>query len=251
VSIIHISASEGLTKELIPFAHSFWNMNGLSFIKIILSAILILSLIISSVQIGNGMRCKEDEVLVQKPGRSIKSNGCSKPDFLEVKGEEDFTHCCDRHDACYAMCGASKDYCDHDFKSCMIKLCSTNFPHNPDCKQAASMYAMGTQLFGSTGFDALQRDHCQCLHRSGVLQHYIDLVDSFYSKHVDPEHRKDAKTIIRNSKHAVNSGSVDNPVYESIYKIYYELYKKYDQAIEHIEKRVGKIIEKPKLQVEL
>lgn len=197
------------------------------------------------------IRCKDDEVLVQAPSRPVESNGCSKPDFLQVQGEEDFTHCCDRHDACYAMCGASKDYCDNDFKSCMLKLCQTNFAQNPDCKQAASMYAMGTQLFGSTGFDDLQRDHCQCIPRNQVLQHYTSLVEDFYTKHVDPGHRKDAKSIIGNSKHAKNIGSEENPKYPNIYRIYYELHKKYEHAIKHIEKRIGKIIEKPKVKVEL
>jgi hypothetical protein len=51
----------------------------------------------------------------------------------------DFSYCCDRHDACYGMCGAPKAYCDDDFKSCMLKQCSTTYSKNKQCPTAAEV----------------------------------------------------------------------------------------------------------------
>ena len=95
-------------------------------------------------------KCGQDEYLLQKSIR-VESNGCSKPEFIQVQGEEDFTYCCDRHDACYATCGASQQFCDSDFKKCMKSLCLTEFPTNPQCVTAAETYAMGPMIFGTGG----------------------------------------------------------------------------------------------------
>ena len=90
--------------------------------------------------------CKEGDKAVQIPGVLVESNGCSKPQGIEVGGEEDFTYCCDRHDACYGTCGLSKEYCDNDFGKCLKNMCKTIFTSNPQCTSAASMYQMATQV---------------------------------------------------------------------------------------------------------
>ena len=51
----------------------------------------------------------------------------------------DFTYCCDRHDACYGMCGVPKAFCDDDFKTCMLKQCRTDYKKNKQCPQAAEV----------------------------------------------------------------------------------------------------------------
>ena len=42
--------------------------------------------------------CPKGTTAVQKLDYELVSNGCSKPEFLAIDGEEDFTYCCDRHD---------------------------------------------------------------------------------------------------------------------------------------------------------
>ncbi len=102
---------------------------------------------------NNLEQCKmKGWVPVQKFKRKVQSNGCSKPEFLTVEGEEDFTTCCDHHDACYATCGISKDYCEKEFEKCMKRLCKEAFSSNDRCEGAASTYAMGTAMFGDAGF---------------------------------------------------------------------------------------------------
>ena len=112
-------------------------MRGVSCATLILTCIFSLILPIVSPQKIN---CKDGERLVQETNSIIESNGCSKPAFIHVNGEEDFTYCCDRHDACYATCGASKSFCDNDFGKCMQKLCDDFFSHNEACGRAAETY---------------------------------------------------------------------------------------------------------------
>ena len=62
----------------------------------------------------------------------------------QVSGEEDFTYCCDRHDACYSVCGISKHLCEKDFLSRFADqilphiLCIYTFytKHAPDKKDS-------------------------------------------------------------------------------------------------------------------
>eukprot|EP01035_Chromulina_nebulosa_P029386 gene29386-38944_t len=122
-------------------------------------------------------------VAVQNLDKNVESNGCSKPSFIQVSGEEDFTYCCDRHDACYATCGAPKAFCDLEFKKCMKKMCKSLFRQNRDCEKAADTYAMGTMIFGEVGFSDSQRDFCVCVPSTEVQTHYRKLLTSFYGKY--------------------------------------------------------------------
>ena len=88
-------------------------------------------LLSSFITVFSGLECKENEARAQKyENVAVQSNGCSKPSFIQVADEEDFTYCCDRHDACYATCNAPKDFCDDDFLKCMKNLCRKNFASN-------------------------------------------------------------------------------------------------------------------------
>jgi hypothetical protein len=175
--------------------------------------------------------CGINEILVQDASHPILSNGCSKPSFIKVEGEEDFTYCCDRHDACYACCGAPKAYCDDDFQKCMIKLCETNFNSSPGCKSAASTYALGTKVFGQTGYLESQYDYCQCEKVDTIDEYYSNIVDQFYRQYV-PEKLIDIPKTLSNY---VTSSSG-----KRYHQLYYDLHKKYDHAIGHIEGRKQK-----------
>ena len=50
------------------------------------------------------LSCPNGSVLAQKTGHRLASNGCSKPSYIKIDGEEDFTHCCDRHGMCISGC---------------------------------------------------------------------------------------------------------------------------------------------------
>ncbi len=186
--------------------------------------------------------CPSNKVPVQKIGKRVQSNGCSKPAFLAIDGEEDFTTCCDYHDACYATCGIQKEFCESEFERCMKRLCSDHFSANSRCHSAASTYAMGTTAFGGGGFETSQRDYCECVDPDRVPGHYINAVEQFYSQFTGGDSaggEKDAKAIVTGTKYGKNHGTEENPLYKDLPKLYYNLVKKYDSAaIEHIEGRV-------------
>ena len=175
----------------------------------------------------DAVKCGSDEVKVQKKGVNIESNGCSKPAFIDVPGEEDYTYCCDRHDACYATCGLSKALCDTDFGNCMEKMCKTHFTRNPLCESAAETYTMGTRVFGKDGYDDLQERHCVCVDKDKVREHYEETIDSYLSKYVDESKRESTQTYMEKSKYTDNKPQ----------KLFYQILKKFPQVIQHIDAR--------------
>jgi secretory phospholipase A2 len=185
--------------------------------------------------------CPAGQSLVQVLDKPIESNGCSKPEFLTVQGEEDFTYCCDRHDLCYATCGAPKDFCEQEFKRCMHRMCKELFSHNAECRGAADTYVMGTTLMGGGGYEALQREHCECMDSSKVLSHYQTYAESIYSAHA-PEQFSKAAAAISNPRYSKNSGTQQSPVYSSMYRLVYDLHKKYDGSIVHVDGRKGRTV---------
>lgn len=247
----------------------------LCFISVVLSYI---------VQNAQCYQCADNEIAVQKEGLRPKSNGCSKPDFIgALPGEEDFTYCCDRHDTCYAMCGISKDYCENDFNKCMKSLCKTNFSKNMECKDAAEMYFMGVSMFGSNGYEESQYEYCQCIPKAiptilsednntvelsvtteaitnmqgesiltpsltAVEHHYIRLIDGFYSIHGnkgDSEKKSNTRELVLKYSRGVKEVGKSQM---TLTKLFYELHKKYDNAIEHTDARMGMKIARPKKQ---
>lgn len=150
---------------------------------------------------------------------------------------------------CYGLCGSDKEYCDKDFEKCMKSMCSTIFPRNLQCKQAAQMYAMGTMMFGQVGFSESQEQHCTCIPNSAPEltkgssdsltaeeAHYATLVEDFYNKYGLSE-------IERNSKETKSTPTEALVLKYSrgkklpLYRLYYDLHKKYDNAILHTSKR--------------
>ncbi len=174
--------------------------------------------------------CKENEKRVQKKGIDIESNGCSKPAFLDVPGEEDFTYCCDRHDACYATCGMGKSYCDNDFGKCMEGMCKTHFNKNKMCISAAETYTMGTRVFGQEGYEDLQRRHCICVDKENVRAHYREVVDDYFEKHVPEKKRNRTESYMEKSKYTDTKP----------HKLFYQIVKKFPDVITHIDGRVGR-----------
>lgn len=120
-------------------------------------------------------------------------------------------------------------------------MCKTLFRQNRDCETAAETYAMGTMIFGENGFSESQRDYCVCVPGTEVQSHYRKLLTSFYGKYA-PQKNVDLDAVLNNPKYTSQS---------AYYKLYFGLVSKYDQAIAHIEGRVGKTIARPNSKEEL
>ena len=177
-----------------------------------------------------GVACHRSMVAAQNK-RAIASNGCTGSDMFQVDGQEDFTYCCDLHDACYETCGVSRKKCDTEFKKCMLDLCDSQFSENPKCLQAAKTYHLGVTALGSSFYQEAQSDHCECIDqkKSVIQKHYKSLIMDFYDKH-NPE----KKTTFDWSKYK------DFADTSKFANLFLQLYKRNYDAIEHVGARSGK-----------
>lgn len=196
------------------------------------------------------LQCPAGQVAVQHRTRVPESNGCSKPAGISIGGEEDFTACCDLHDVCYESCNVDKQFCETQFASCLQNLCRTAFAHNKGCSQAAQMYAMGTTMFGGSGFATSQEEFCECVPKEEVSAHYGSLFHTFYQTHA-PD-KADEWRYDENGQDG-QSNKVDKYLkswkgkagglrsqLSRVAKLHYEIYKRYSWAILHVGPRKGR-----------
>ena len=178
-----------------------------------------------------GVMCHQGMTSLQSRNH-LQSNGCTGADFVKISGQEDFTYCCDIHDACYQICNMSRKKCDADFKKCMNSMCDTIFHDNDECKSAANMYHLATSAFGTTFYEDAQSNHCQCgdMRASNVVQHYTDLIKEFYKDNAPDQYHK--FDITRYSDYKSSAKKWAN--------LLYGLYKKYDHSIFHVDGRETK-----------
>jgi secretory phospholipase A2 len=179
-----------------------------------------------------GVVCHKGTTSVQSM-LGLESNGCTGADFLQMDGKEDFTYCCDIHDACYQLCGMARKKCDEDFKKCMNNMCTTTFSGNEKCKGVANMYYFATSALGQTFFEDSQSKHCECvdMRASIISERYSTIMESLYTAFA-PDNWEKVKNDIENK-------------YKNEYKssakkwgnMLYSIYRKYDQALIHIDGR--------------
>lgn len=173
--------------------------------------------------------CEEGRVAVQVAHRPLESDGCSKPAFLQVVGEEDFSPCCDLHDACYEVCGQTQRFCDQEFQRCMSRMCVS--ASNEDCPNAVAMYMTALAIFGGHAFDESQQTYCVCVESARAKDQWIQVARAFYSTH-SPE--KEAAFFADESglaKYVTNYGTEQRPVYTGMALLLYMLHRKYPSAI--------------------
>lgn len=188
--------------------------------------------------------CANGEINVQKLNKMVESNGCSVPSFIKLNPYgQDFTECCDLHDACYAMCGIKQSFCDTDFGKCMNRLCETS--EDPQCKETANMFTMGVTMFGQTGFAESQEDFCVCSEsdESQLKSHYYSLISWFYAQFASG--KPIPATVLSVLTPGDSDGSAANKyvkrgrndeLQHSYFKLYYSLHKKYPTSIDMTQK---------------
>jgi hypothetical protein len=158
----------------------------------------------------------------------ITSNGCTGTGFIELEGEEDFTSCCDEHDACYQVCGMTKKRCDMKFWECLEHMCETVFTTNKQCRSAANIYYIATRTLGREFYEDAQSEHCQCVENEKVSEHYRDLISDFYG------------TYAPKSKSKFNWSKYADFSWPKLAALFNTLHEKYNKAIIHVGPRVGK-----------
>jgi len=170
-------------------------------------------------------------MLVQSNHALPISNGCSKPPGLSVDGEENFTFCCDRHDACYQSCGISKEYCEEDFGKCMTSICASTYASNKACPNAAYMFKLGTSMFGGDAFETSQDEYCKCVSKTDVdiSEHYSRILTAIYNENSDKNDEEIEQTVAK----AVSTATAGNKSISKLASLFYKVLKKYDGAIRH------------------
>lgn len=184
------------------------------------------------------------QVSVQKLSPLPSSDGCSVPSGLRVEGAEDFTYCCDHHDACYSTCGIERQTCEDDFKKCMIDLCQTVFTNNTKCESAANTYSMGTSLFGINGFQMLQNQYCECVDEAKATDRYKTILSTNMIKALRDNGVNSEQ--IEGVLSKIQAELEKNPSVSQLSALFYGMLKANDAAISHEGTRVGKNPPKPK-----
>ena len=134
---------------------------------------------------------------------------------------------------------------------CLKRMCRSTFSHNSECLGAASMYTMGTTMFGQEGYAGSQEQHCTCIPKTSpsssttpasgsdtaqavtltaAESHYVQLVEDFYATHgaSDTPRKMTSEELVL---------SYTRTKKLPLYRLYYDLHKKYDKAIKYVEGR--------------
>jgi hypothetical protein len=114
-------------------------------------------------------------------------------------------------------------------------------------------------MFGNEGYSESQEQHCTCVSKkappaastsetdapavqlTAAEAHYVQLVDDFYTKHAPDSSRK------LSSEELVLSYSRTKKL--PLYRLYYDLHKKYDKAIKHVDGRKNRDPPRPPAKV--
>jgi len=93
--------------------------------------------------------------------------------------------CCDKWNACYQICGSSKQHCDEEFKKCGENTCGklSNEEEKKNCNQSASLNSMMISMGPCRMFDEAQKTACTCVKSSKVTDYRKDAIRGFYKKY--------------------------------------------------------------------
>jgi len=118
------------------------------------------------------------------------SNGCGAHG-IKINVNNDIEECCDLHDACYSICGISRDFCEQQFDKCLKQKCR-NFNNNnnnnnnrhgikneQNCLETINLLTMGSSMFGCQSFVSSQNESCICSDHTNNKMFY-DIIDSLY-----------------------------------------------------------------------
>jgi secretory phospholipase A2 len=103
-------------------------------------------------------------LLNAKPRRHFTANGCG-PQGMEVQEPFGLWKCCNGHDVCYSTPGATFNYCEKTFHTCMKKLCKEYHKggKRKQCQEQADGFSGMTKIFGRGAHSSSQRDVVECL----------------------------------------------------------------------------------------
>lgn len=138
-------------------------------------------------------RCGADKVPVPKRPMKLESTGCANMGggmqmFTADEAADGPTRpCCDRRNACYGICGASRKACDEGFKDCAAAACAAIADDDAAaaCDSQAKIHNLMVGLGDCASFDKAQRRACDCVAADRAPKRREQSVADFYKRH-DP-----------------------------------------------------------------
>ena len=120
-----------------------------------------------------------------------QANGCGPAGMRQRDGDQYGLHeCCNGHDTCYSACGSDFQYCEKQFKKCMLGKCEQN-NGGAHCAETANSFASMTGMFGR-GFHQQGMDEtCECVPTAQVDKRNAEYFVHFYKTCVRPPARRD------------------------------------------------------------
>lgn len=108
--------------------------------------------------------CSAGEKPAPKKDFVFTANGCGTAD-LPISARAEFEECCNRHDACYSVCGMDKATCEKRLKKCMKAKCKAHWdPHQRDeCQSTAQLLSIGANMITCPAYQDAQAEACECV----------------------------------------------------------------------------------------
>mmetsp|Transcript_831 Transcript_831/g.1404 ORF Transcript_831/g.1404 Transcript_831/m.1404 type:complete len:229 (+) Transcript_831:26-712(+) len=192
---------------------------------------LLFVLILRPYQCSATYDCAPNEHPVQNTNAKILSQGCVQTGIKTIPGIDDYTYCCDRHNACYRVCGMPKISCDEDFKICLHKLCQSTIGHSQQCESSSETLYLGAITSGLEDYQEFQDKHCMCIETENVHSHYVAALRQFYAIHA-PNKSGNIDTALKLYRKRYTTTDMEPAVDFS--RLYYDLLSKYAvSAISH------------------
>jgi hypothetical protein len=170
-------------------------------------------------------------LLIQSFQHVIQSNGC--PESSDSFHGHHYTICCDQQQLCYQVCGLTKNYCDEDLKFCLSQLCENiqGVDESHICESNLNLLFTSLVYSNYEDYEDSQTMACQCVEDIQMVDsEYLNFFQRFYLKYAPEKFSKGMIVIQRE----IQKSQENLLTYR---KLFYELHKKYDNAIAYTERR--------------
>ncbi|KAL7016006.1 hypothetical protein ACKWTF_016770 [Chironomus riparius] len=92
------------------------------------------------------------------------ANGCGTSELnfdAKFLPNPNLEYCCNEHDYCYETCGVTKQYCDINFRKCMMDICGSGF-YVLKCQLKAKIFFETAKNLGCNSYLKSQQKACIC-----------------------------------------------------------------------------------------
>jgi len=143
-------------------------------------------------------RCPSGTASVLKKNFQFTSTGCSAGQGGMMMGNNNpraNEKCCDLKNACFQICGITKDHCERMFEKCSLQVCDEMKDPTAaaECEKDLSLQKMMTKFGGCQSYDAAQGSSCECVKKDDAPKRRKQALQRFYEKYVpDSVHKVDS-----------------------------------------------------------